>query len=200
MHDRTMNDLAEFLAAREGYYEAVWIARTHNLDRVRTVLERTTSGWGRPPLVVLDTEAIASMRQAERAALLDKGPFDLDLRRILSEFANAHFCQSIVAVNATEARKLRDLGFADVAIIGHRRDVHPTPRGYTDRAGLLFVGAIHETDSPNYDGLVWFIGEVLPLIERELGWETRLTVVGYADPSVSLNQFREEPASRSVAR
>src|SRR5205814_4694448 len=32
MHDRTIADLPEFLAARAGYYDAIWVPRTHNLD------------------------------------------------------------------------------------------------------------------------------------------------------------------------
>ena len=41
--------------------------------------------------------------------------------------------------------------------------------------------------------MVWFIEKVLPLIENALGWETRLTVVGYTGVDVSLEQFRDHP-------
>jgi glycosyltransferase involved in cell wall biosynthesis len=58
---------------------------------------------------------------------------------------------------------------------------------------MLFVGAIHRMDSPNYDSLCWFIDEVLPLISRELTWQTRLTVVGYTGEGVALDRFREHP-------
>lgn len=58
---------------------------------------------------------------------------------------------------------------------------------------MLFVGAIHEQDSPNYDSLVWFADNVLPLVERELGWETRLTIVGYTAPGVRLDRFQDHP-------
>jgi GT2 family glycosyltransferase len=192
MHDRTREDLAEFLVARQGYYDAIWIARTHNLDRVKPMLERMTLGTGRPPRIVLDTEAIAAMREAERAALSAVVPFDVDAA-IMREFANAHFCQSIIAVNPQEAQKLRDLGFFDVVVIGHLREPHPTPRTFAERSGMLFLGAIHRQDSPNYDALDWFVREVLPLVDQALGWETRLTVAGYTDLQVSLEQFSEHP-------
>jgi glycosyltransferase involved in cell wall biosynthesis len=58
---------------------------------------------------------------------------------------------------------------------------------------MLFVGAIHRMDSPNYNSLCWFVDAVLPLIERELAWETRLTVVGYTGSEVSLARFRDHP-------
>jgi glycosyltransferase involved in cell wall biosynthesis len=71
------------------------------------------------------------------------------------------------------------------------RELQPTPRAFTARAGMLFVGAFHEMDSPNYDGLCWFVDQVLPLIEPVLRWETRLTVVGYSSEKVSLDRFHD---------
>lgn len=192
MHDREIEELGAFLTSRDGYYDTIWVARTHNLDRIKSLLEHITMGTGRPPRIVLDTEAITSLRDASRVALQDNKTFDLDAA-IMREFANAHLCQSIVAVNATEAQKLRDLGFSDVVVIGHLRELRPTSSAFSDRAGLLFVGAMHQTDSPNYDGLSWFVRDVLPLVEKSLGWETRLTVAGYSAPEVSLELFRAHP-------
>jgi glycosyltransferase involved in cell wall biosynthesis len=58
---------------------------------------------------------------------------------------------------------------------------------------MLFVGAIHAVDHPNHDGLIWFIDEVLPLIERVLRWETRLTIAGYIAPGLTLDRFKRHP-------
>jgi GT2 family glycosyltransferase len=192
MHDRTHEELAAFLAARQGFYDAIWIARTHNLDRIKPMLERIRAGTGKPPRIVLDAEAIAALRETERAAVARAAPFDVDAA-IMREFANANVCQRIIAVSQSEAQKLRDLGFSDVAITGHWREAQPTPRRFADRAGMLFLGAMHQPDSPNHDALAWFVREVLPLVEQSLGWETRLTVAGYVDPAVSLEAHREHP-------
>lgn len=192
MHDSDIDGLAAFLAARQGYYDAIWVARTHNLDRVLPLLDRVTAGSGRPPRIVLDTEAIASFRDAARAAVSGRNEFDLD-EAIMREFSNAHSCQSIVAVNSADAQRLRSLGFSDVTVLGHLRQPQPTSRGFAGRSGMLFVGAIHEAASPNHDGLLWFIREVLPMVEESLGWETRLTVVGYIADDVSLDEFRDHP-------
>ena len=193
MHDRAMIDLPSFLVGRQGYYDIIWIARTHNLDRVREAIDRAVAVSDRPPRVILDTEAIASQRDAMRAALSDKpGSFDL-ASALRQEFANAAVCDQVVAVSAQDASTLRELGLPRVAIIGHVREPTPTRRGFMQRAGLLFVGAIHTLDSPNYDGLGWLVDQVLPLIERALQWETRLTVVGYTGEEVSLDRFRHHP-------
>jgi O-antigen biosynthesis protein len=190
MHDRTWEELGAFLAVRQGYYDAIWIARTHNLDRVKPMLERMATGSGEPPRVVLDTEAIASLRDAQQAALTGVPSVDVDAA-IRREFANAGFCQSIIAVNPHEAQMLRDLGFADVAVIGHLCEARPTPRAFDDRGGMLFLGAMHQPGSPNHDALEWFVREVLPRVEQSLGWETRLTVAGYVGPGVSLEAYRD---------
>ncbi len=92
MHDRSREQLADFLTARQGYYDTIWIARTHNLERVRPMLERLTAGTVKPPRIVLDTEAIVTLREAGHAALVDAAPFDVDAA-IMQEFADAHLCQ-----------------------------------------------------------------------------------------------------------
>ena len=192
MHDRSLDQLADFLRHRAGCYDAIWIARAHNLDRVRPILARALADDPHPPRLILDSEAIAALRAASQAAITDQPVADPD-DAIRREFANATLCQQIVAVNATEAQTLRRLGFANVSVIGHMRAVRPTPRAFERRTGLLFVGAIHTLDSPNYDSLCWFVDEVLPLVEQALRWETRLTVVGHVAPGVSLDRFRAHP-------
>jgi O-antigen biosynthesis protein len=96
-------------------------------------------------------------------------------------------------VTESEAQTLRELGLSDVHVLGHMRDLALTPRPWKDRAGLLFVGAFAAMDSPNYEGLCWFVDDVLPLVEQELGYETRLTVVGFMGDGVDLERFRHHP-------
>ena len=191
MHDCSLEHLPGFLTHRHGYFDAIWVARTHNLAAVRAALEQSAGDAERPPPVVLDTEAIASVRDAGQAALEGR-PFDFDAA-VRAELRDGSFCRTIVAINAAEAAILRDLEFRDIAVIGHMREPSATPRPFAQRAGMLFVGAIHRMDSPNYDSLCWFIDEVLPLIARELTWETRLTVVGYTGAEVTLDRFRDHP-------
>ncbi|HEY6433354.1 MAG TPA: glycosyltransferase family 4 protein, partial [Acetobacteraceae bacterium] len=186
----TASRLAQFLRERPGVYDVLWVARTHNLELVCFALEDALENSPRP-LLILDTEAIAAIRDAERARMTQQ-PFDLDAA-LAAELRHAALCQHIVAVSRREAEILDRRGFADVTVIGHVRDVRLTGRRYADRSGMLFVGAIHEIGSPNHDGLCWLIDEVLPLVERELGWQTRLTVAGYLAPGVSLEGYRNHP-------
>lgn len=184
-------DLPEFLAQRANGFEVIWIARTHNLDAVRSTLEKSIATLSHKPLLILDTEAIASTRNAVRA-LLFKQPFKV-AAELRHEFRNARFCQRVVAVSDTEAETLRALGLPEVHVVGHSLAPQPTPTPFSERAGMLFLGAIHEQDSPNYEALTWFIEKVFPLVDRELGWETHLTVAGYTAPGVDLSRWQRHP-------
>ncbi len=99
----------------------------------------------------------------------------------------------MVTVSEAEATFLRDRGLDPVRVVGHMIEPRPTSRTFAQRAGILFVGAIHSVDSPNYDSLVWFADKVLPLIEQALGWETRLNIAGYTAPGVDLSRFERHP-------
>ena len=177
---KSLADLPALLGERAGYYDVIWVARTHNLRKLWPMLDEAASG----ARIVLDTEAVASIREAEQA-VLDGRTFDLE-EALGKEFAGVPLEQALVAVNRREADVLRKLGFEDVSVIGHMRAARPTTRPFWDRSGLLFVGAMHEAGSPNYDGLLWFVQAVLPLVERELGWETVLTVAGFQGEGVDL--------------
>jgi O-antigen biosynthesis protein len=191
MHTLTLDRLAAFLTARPGYYDTVWIARTHNLLRVRPILARAMADATLRARIVLDTEAVTPQREAMQAALAGEG---YDLNAAMQTIrADAGICAGTVAVTEAEAATLRAYGFPPVQVIGHMIEPNPTALPFAQRAGLLFVGAIHKPDSPNLDSLVWFVEAVLPLVEAELRWETRLTIAGYRAPGVDLSRFEQHP-------
>ncbi|WP_428490624.1 glycosyltransferase [Rhodopila sp.] len=187
LHSSGLNHLAGLLQARTGYYDTIWLARTHNLARVRPILARLQAAGTLNARIVLDTEAITPQREAmaaEHAGL----PYDLPaaMRSILTD---AEICRQTVAVTAAEADTLRRFGFPAVQVVGHKVEPNPTSLPFDQRSGMLFVGAIHNQDSPNFDSLVWLVEAVLPLVEAELKWETRLTIAGYTAPGIDLTRF-----------
>ena len=117
---------------------------------------------------------------------------------VRDELDGAELCQSIIVTSQQEARMLTRLGYPSVFVIGHARTPAPTARAFERRSGMLFVGAIHDQDSPNLDSLLWFARDVLPLVEQALGWETRLTIAGYVAPDVDLGPLARH--SRIVLR
>jgi hypothetical protein len=102
MHDRGLGEVEAFLKARRGYYDTIWIARTHNLDKVKPVLKRVGVDGTGDVRLVLDTEAIGALREAARHAITGEA-FDLE-GALRAEFANAWFCQALVAVKRPRPR------------------------------------------------------------------------------------------------
>jgi len=188
IHDRDLPDLAKFLEQRSNYFDILWIARTHNAERLLDILMNASRHL---PInrIVLDTEAVAAPRNAARDALRGK-----TIRRSLAkttqdELASAYFCQKIVAVNEQDAATIRNAGFTNVAILGHARALTPTETPFEHRGGLLFVGAIHDQDSPNLDGLEWFVEHVLPLLDRDLPDDAEITIAGYVNRRIDLSRL-----------
>jgi glycosyltransferase involved in cell wall biosynthesis len=191
MHTLSVDRLAAFLESRPSYYDTIWIARTHNLALVRPILTRLMAEGTLKAQILLDTEALTPQREAMQARLAGTA-YDLQsaMQTILS---HADICRQVIAVTEAEAGTLRQHGFPKVSVIGHMIDPKPTARPFEQRSGMLFVGAIHKEDSPNFGSLVWFVDDVLPIIEAELKWETRLTIAGYLAPGVDLSRFAQHP-------
>ncbi len=167
-----------------------WLALTIWIGFGPSISELASCGLSRP-VIVLDTEAIAPLRDAEQARLAGQ-PYDVD-SAVRTAFVNADVCDAVIAVTTQEATALQALGLPQVSVIGHMIEPRPTLRPHAQRTGMLFVGAIHTMDSPNLDSLVWFVDAVLPMIEETLGWETRLTIAGYTAPGIDLARFEDHP-------
>jgi len=62
-------------------------------------------------------------------------------------------------------------------------EVCPDPPDFENRKGLLFVGAIHFEASPNGDSMIWFLSEIFPKIQKQLGESICLTIAGVINSS-----------------
>jgi glycosyltransferase involved in cell wall biosynthesis len=186
LHDRDINGLEKFLEQRPGYYDLIWVSRTHNLARVLPVF-RTL---GLLPPVVLDTEAIVAVREAAQAEL---SGFDFNFSGALQEeFAGANICRQVLAVNPAEVDLLRGIGLP-TAMLGTPVQVELTENPFAARSGLLFAGAIHQHDSPNLDALHWFVDDILPALQAEMDEVPVLHLAGYAAADIDLSAFKNNP-------
>jgi glycosyltransferase involved in cell wall biosynthesis len=111
-----------------------------------------------------------------------------------AEFAGAETCRQITAVNRIEVDLLNSIGLPSVTMLGTIRAPAPTPAKFTERAGLLFVAAIHQPDSPNLDALNWYADEILPALAAEMDEPPVLNVVGYAAPEIDFSRFAGHPS------
>ncbi|GBQ23674.1 glycosyltransferase [Gluconacetobacter sacchari DSM 12717] len=192
--DRDLPDLERFLAQRAGLYDVIWVSRTQNVRRLIPVIEQTAHLMPQTMLVA-DTEAVSAVRDEQKDRL--HGMTDEQMpsltERLRAEFECLFIASRIVAVNARDARLLSDHGFADVRVLGHMQTPRPGGRPWTERSGLLFVGAIHHRDSPNFDALEWLVTQLWPMLEPLLPDDAKLLVAGHIGPAASLAGLPQSP-------
>jgi O-antigen biosynthesis protein len=182
--DESPGVLDELLRTRD--FDAVWICRTHNIERVLGKLSALGSLRKRPTLV-LDTEALSSNRSAALRALnAGREATGAELADVRSELAGADVFDCIVAVNELERRQIAAaFPTRKVALIGHEVPSTGEGNNFEQRSGFCFVGSIHTRASPNYEGLAWFLEEVWPFIRAGDSAAT-LAIAGYWDPQAML--------------
>lgn len=186
--NKELPDLETFFAQRTGMYDVIWISRTHNAHRLIPVIEAVAHLLS-DVMVVVDTEAVSSTREIQKEELYNI-PSDQRIsleRRLREEFSCLSIANKIVAVNAAEAEIIRKSGFGNVSVLGHLQQGNPGEKPWNERSGLLFVGSVHDYNSPNYDSMVWFLENVWPDLEDQLPEEVKLYIVGYIRNGISLS-------------
>ncbi len=126
--------------------------------------------------VIYDAEAIVSQRDLLLSQARPGAP--APAMSLMDEMSLTRKADTIVAVNEAEAQMFRNAGRADVRVLGHCVDLDLGPAPFGGRANLLFVGRLAEMDSPNVDAIEWFIEQVMPLLDRQLGNDYRVDLVG----------------------
>lgn len=181
--------LLSFLRSRRDYYDALVISRPHNMQLLFDALEHEPDLLGRTRLIY-DAEAIFAERDRLKASVLGHSS---ELTELTDELRLAGPAQTILAVNRAEAEHFTRAGYPDVRILSHGIELRPSPGKPAERQDLLFVGRLEEDDSPNADSIRWFVGEVMPRLDRLQGSNYCLNIVGAC--SVKL---RRELESRRV--
>ncbi|MBS1085884.1 glycosyltransferase [Gluconobacter sphaericus] len=187
--DRDLSSFSDFIQERVGYYDLVWIGRTHNLVRLLPLLNES-SRYLPSAGPILDTEVIATPRTLERIRVLDLPEPDISFDEMLQqELDCARFCQQIVAVTSHDADLVRRAGYQNVSVLGHELQIQPTPAPFETRHSILFFGAIHDEGAPNHDSLVWFVDRVLPILDGVLPPDVHFTIAGYVGLDVDMTVF-----------
>ncbi|MGB3070082.1 MAG: glycosyltransferase [Ottowia sp.] len=167
--------LISFLQDRQGYYDCLVVSRPHNMRAVSAWLEQHPDEAARLH-IIYDAEAIASLREQLRSQARPGSP--APSMSLQDEISLTRKADTIIAVNEAEANMFRGAGRADVRVLGHCVDLHLSPAPFESRANLLFVGRLAEMDSPNVDAIEWFIEQIMPLLDRQLGSEYGVDLVG----------------------
>ena len=177
--------LAPFLQERCGQYDLVLVSRPHNMRQFLACCDEHVPHFLPATRLVYDAEAVVAPRESLRRKVLgltsEPGAMELLLA---NEFALARRAATVLAVSEAEARRLRDAGCPDVRVLGHTLMPAPTQSSFDARQGILFVGHLGGDDTPNADSLRWFVQAIMPLLDRLIGNDWQLDLVGDCAPGL----------------
>ncbi|MCG8414864.1 MAG: glycosyltransferase, partial [Pseudomonadales bacterium] len=173
--------LLDFLRERQGFFQTIMVSRVHNMTIFNHIMA------DHPELlddvqVIYDAEAVSAPREILRRRLWgEQISKEEEHAEIAEELKQASEAQKVVAVSDQEAELYHQHGIAQTTVLGHRLDLNATEKTFSERNGMLFVGALRDEGSPNVDSLLWFLINCLPLIEAD---DSQLTLYVVGDNTV----------------
>lgn len=170
LHDSSGRQIGieAFLRSRPEYYDVVMVSRPHNMQIVRGFLSK----YAGRAACIYDAEALFSLRELKFNEL--KGihlPERNQEQLILDEVGLVKGADVVTTVSPLEREVFQKYGAPRVEILSHVVRPEPTSTAFEDRKGLLFVGGILDSPSPNEDAVLYFAREIFPLIRRDLDCE-----------------------------
>ncbi len=181
---RLSEAITDHLGERPVGYDAVIVSRPHNYERYAEALR---SSMPATP-IIYDAEAVYSRRIERQLALAVDRFARVGLGDELAamshlEAAIAADADAIVCISEQEADFFRCRTAAPVLVNPPLLSASsPSSAGFDERDGMVFVaGWGAGADSPNADGLIWFVREVLGRVLARLGSAT-LVVTGANPP------------------
>jgi glycosyltransferase involved in cell wall biosynthesis len=172
------HNVAEFLEERDGFFDAVWVSRPHNMLHFQAYLDLPALANA---AIVYDAEAFFAWRDIRRAAVKGR-PLSADEQEAVlkKEGELLSHADHVVTVTETEGEGFiehGDVTAEDLTVVGHSLAAVSEAPGFAARRDFLFVGNLDYCDAPNADSVLWFVREVWPLIRAELP-EANFNVVG----------------------
>ena len=179
LHER----LDTHVARTEILYDAVLISRPHNYAKYANLVRR----FQPQAALVYDAESLFWRRLARREALTGAPDHTAAPAQTL-EREIARTADRVLCISPTEARWFRAAGAAHVQVLSpFWPDVQPGSADCSARRGILYVaGWLAGADSPNSDGLIWFVRDVLPRVRQSVPG-LRLAVTGDIPESVRVS-------------
>ena len=175
--DRGRAGLIPLLEERKTFYQYIMVSRLHNMEIFNNIVDQD------PALlegskVFYDAEAIFAPRDIMKMELLGQAITEDEKQKLIAkELDQAKNAEKIISVSKMEADLYKHASYTNTVVLGHALQAEPGNKGFDERSGVLFVGALRDEGSPNVDSLLWFVINVLPIIEQEIP-DIELYVVG----------------------
>ncbi|MGB8634240.1 MAG: glycosyltransferase [Rhodanobacteraceae bacterium] len=168
-----VESLPDFYRRRGSEFDLIMISRhyiaAHHLGLVRVHAPQAR--------LVFDTVDLHYLREARELALAPRPELKRQVEATKrQELKLINESDVTLVVSKVEKELLaRDAPGARVEILSNVHAIRGSDACFEERSGLLFVGGFQHP--PNIDAMLWFVGEVLPLVHAELP-EIDLHIVG----------------------
>jgi GT2 family glycosyltransferase/glycosyltransferase involved in cell wall biosynthesis len=163
------------VADRTGVYDLVILSRPSVGESFYSPARRAFPA----ATVVYDTVDLHYVREQRRLAMTGAEPDDAVTSVRQEELRLIRQCDLVAAVSDDERDEiLRRVPDAEVVVLPNVHEVLGDAPGRADRSGMVFIGGFDHI--PNVDGMLWFVDEVMPLIQQR--WPGKLTILGSNPP------------------
>jgi len=161
--------LEPFLRVRRGYYSTIIISRPHNMQWMAPFL-KAHPDWFENIDVIYDAEAVFTEREAGLRQVGGNPMTESEVKGALeAEIRLAALADRVLTVSERDRKTFLSHGIEQADVLGHCLEPRVGEVPFESREGILFVGAVHQDNSPNGDSLVWFLSEIFPRIRKSLG-------------------------------
>ena len=169
--------LQSFLESRKGFFQYIIVSRVHNMSIFKELMEAEETLVGNAK-IIYDAEALTASREIMQKKLTQQLISEQEQTDLFTnEIEKAATADVVIAVSKKESETYREYGIENIRVLGHTLQSSPGDKEFSAREGILFVGALRDEGSPNVDSILWFIVNVLPLIEKEIP-DINLYIVG----------------------
>ena len=177
-HHPFVTSVAQLLTERGKEYDAIIFCRHYIAARYLEDSRR----WAPQAKIVFDTVDLHYLRE-QRLAELEGSRTLLESALTTREQELGVIARSdlTLVVSPVEQNLLAQaLPSASVNILSNIHETRSPTQNFADRSGLIFVGGFQHP--PNIDAMLWFVGEVWPIVQRTLA-DVTLTIVGSKMPA-----------------
>ena len=177
MMDMGRELLEPFLRVRKNYYSTIIVSRPHNMQVMAPFL-KAHPDWFEDVNVIYDAEAVFTEREIGLRKLAGNPMSDSEVaNQLQAEVRLAALADRVLTVSEKDRNTFLRQGIEHADILGHCLEPMVADVPFDSREGILFVGAVHEDNSPNGDSLIWFLSEIFPRIRKSLG-DVPVTIAG----------------------
>ena len=186
-------DLEKLLHCRADFYTHICASRHHNIkltsDIVLKKYQDIQASRSRP-ILLADVESLFSVREHTRSQfikhrkVLDQD-FEHSTAEMDQELAQLSLFDRVLSVSDVERDIIQTNTGRPTWTVGHVVKAKACQSAYEDSNGILFLGAIHDENSPNLDSLKWLLNEVLPAFYRLPSChKVPLTIAGFHEEKI----------------